>query len=386
MSNDKKATDEQGITSDLAETYTNVVTPASNMIDLHRLLNYFFWLIFAALCFLLLSWLQPVLAPFIIAAASAYLGDPIVDRLERWNLSRTLAVSIVFVVMTLLVTSIVLLLLPLILNQIDLFRQDLPRYVSWFESTVMPFVNNFLGADKTTDLIASLNQVMSDNWEKIGDLVPVVVARATQSGLLVIGWLASALLIPVVTFYLLRDWDILIQHIADLLPRNKLPVVSQLAKECDEVLGQFLRGQLLIMLSLSVLYVFGLSLMGLKLGVLVGLVAGLASVVPYLGAAVGILAASIAAFVQFHDLFHVIIVLVIFGAGQLLESLFLTPVLVGDKIGLHPVAVIFAVLAGGTLFGFTGVLLALPVAAVAMVLLRHAHHNYRSSVFYHSSP
>lgn len=372
------------VTSNSPEQGGGLLLSEQSMLDLRRVLNYLLLVVLVAAVLIVLKWLHPILAPFIIAAASAYLGDPIVDRLQKWRLSRTAAVVIVFIVMTLLVASMVLLLLPLVLNQIDLLRQDLPRYVSWFESTFMPTVNGFLGAEKTTDLIATLKDVMNNNWERIGDVVALVVARATQSGILVLGWFASVLLIPVVTFYLLRDWDVLIAHIADLLPRNKLGVVSQLARECDEVLGQFLRGQMMIMVSLSIVYVAGLSLVGLKLGVLVGLVAGMASVVPYLGAFVGILLASIAAFVQFQDWFHVFLVLLIFGGGQLLESLFLTPVLVGDKIGLHPVAVIFAVLTGGQLFGFTGVLLALPVAAVAMVIVRHAHHNYRKSVFYHS--
>lgn len=370
---------EEDISSESAET-----KPAAALLDLERLIRAFFWLCLGVLALLLFHWLQPVLAPFIIAAASAYLGDPIVDRLQKFNLSRTAAVSIVFVVMTLIVALLVLLLLPLLLNQLDLLRQDFPRYIDWIQQTVMPLVNQFLGAEKTTDLIASFNQLAAENWERIGDVAAVVIARATQSGLALLGWLASFLLIPVVTFYLLRDWDVLIEHIADLLPRSKLGLISRLASECDEVLGQFLRGQFLIMSTLSFFYIIALSVMGLNLGVLVGLAAGMASVVPYLGAIVGIMAATIAAFVQFQDWLHVIIVLLIFGGGQLLESMYLTPVLVGDKIGLHPVAVIFAVLAGGQLFGFTGVLLALPIAAVAMVLLRHAHHNYRNSVFYDS--
>ncbi|MBR9805475.1 AI-2E family transporter [bacterium] len=171
-------------------------------------------------------------------------------------------------------------------------------------------------------------------------------------------------------------------HMSDMLPRHQLATVHQLAKECDDVLGAFLRGQLLIMFSLGLLYMLGLWLLGLDLAFLLGLIAGLASVVPYLGFVVGVLVSSIAAMVQFGDWIYVLGVLAVFGVGQLVESLFLTPVLVGDKIGLHPVAVIFAVLAGGQLFGFAGVLLALPVAAVLVVLLRHAHHGYKQSVFY----
>ncbi len=350
---------------------------------LEQTLRYLFWLLIAFVFLGLLFLLRPVLAPFLVAAASAYLGDPAVDYLERWKFSRTWAVCVVFGVMTLLALLAAIIVLPMLINQFDLFRAELPRFIAWFDSTVLPFVHNFLGGGERSGLLETINHAIGNNWDKISDVATTLVAQATQSGLAVVGWLAGVLLIPVVTFYLLRDWDILIAHIADLLPRKQLPLISRLASECDEVLGQFIRGQFLIMLCLTIFYIVGLSIMGLKLALLVGLAAGLASIVPYLGALVGILAASLAAYVQFGDLLHVLIALGIFGAGQLLESMFLTPILVGDRIGLHPVAVIFAVVAGGQLFGFVGILLALPVAAVLMVLIRHAHHNYRNSVFYH---
>lgn len=349
---------------------------------LEQTLRYFFWLAVVVVFFTLIVLLGPVLAPFLVAAASAYLGDPIVDYLERWRLSRTWAVCVVFTAMTAFMLLAVLIILPMLINQVDVLRAEFPRFITWFDSQVLPTLHTLIGVDSRTGLLDTINRTVENNWGKISDLATTIVAQATQSGLALIGWLAGLLLIPVVTFYLLRDWDVLIEHIADLLPRKQLPLVSRLAKECDEVLGQFIRGQLLIMVSLTAFYIAGLSLIGLKLGLLVGLVAGLASVVPYLGALVGILAASIAAYIQFGDLLHVALALGIFGAGQLLESLFLTPILVGDRIGLHPVAVIFAVVAGGQLFGFVGVLLALPVAAVLMVLVRHAHHSYRNSVFY----
>lgn len=355
---------------------------SENVDLLEKTLRYFFWLAIPLTFVGMVVLLGPVLAPFIVAAASAYLGDPIVDYLERWKFSRTWSVSIVFVVMTLIMLLAVLILLPLLINQVDLLRQELPRFVEWFDQVVLPRFYSLVGSDSSSGLMETLNSAVTNNWEKISDLAATIIAQATQSGLALVGWLAGLFLTPVVTFYLLRDWDVLIDHISDLLPRKQLPLISRLASECDEVLGQFIRGQLLIMTALTVFYITGLSLMGLKLALLVGIAAGLASVVPYLGALVGILVASLAAYVQFGDLIHVVIALGIFGAGQLLESLFLTPILVGDRIGLHPVAVIFAVVAGGQLFGFVGVLLALPIAAVAMVLVRHAHHSYRNSVFY----
>jgi predicted PurR-regulated permease PerM len=243
-------------------------------------------------------------------------------------------------------------------------------------------MQHLLGVDEQSELISKVKVALNQNWERASDILVLVLAKVTQSGLAVAAWLGSVALIPVVTFYLLRDWDKLIEHIQDLLPRSSVDTISRLAKECDEVLGAFLRGQLLIMIALGVVYTAGLLLVGLDLALLVGLLAGTAAVVPYLGAALGITAASVAALVQFNDWIYLVPVAGVFLVGQLLESMVLTPVLVGDKIGLHPVAVIFAVLAGGQIFGFVGVLLALPVAAVMMVLIRHAHHNYTASVFY----
>jgi predicted PurR-regulated permease PerM len=186
----------------------------------------------------------------------------------------------------------------------------------------------------------------------------------------------------VVTFYLLRDWDILVAQVQSLLPRKIEPVVSRLARESDEVLGAFLLGQFMVMLILSAVYSIGLLAVGVNFALVIGVLAGLLCFVPYLGLIVGLTAASIAALIQFQDLLHLLLVWAVFGVGQMLEGSVLTPKLVGDRIGLHPVAVIFAVLTGGHLFGFLGILLALPTAAVIMVLLRHTRDEYLHSVLY----
>jgi len=197
-------------------------------------------------------------------------------------------------------------------------------------------------------------------------------------------WVVNILLLPILAFYFLRDWDKLVERVASVIPRNRIGTISQLARESNDVLGAFIRGQFLVMVALGVIYAGGLSLVGLKLGLLIGLIAGLISFIPYLGATTGILLAVVAALVQAQgfDLKLLILVGVVFTVGQLLESYVLTPRIVGDKIGLHPVAVIFAVMAGGQLFGFLGMLLALPVAAVSNVLLRYAHQRYRESELY----
>jgi len=216
----------------------------------------------------------------------------------------------------------------------------------------------------------------------IGNVAAVALGYVTRSSLTIIGWVMSLVLIPVVTFYLLRDWDAMVAKIDDLLPRNVAPTVRRLARESDAVLGAFVRGQLLVMVVLGAYYACALWLIGLDVGPLIGMVAGLVSFVPYLGFITGLLASLIAALVQYHDWQHLALVLLVFGIGQVLEGYVLVPRLVGGKIGLHPVAVIFSVLAFGQLFGFLGVLLALPISSVLMVLLRYLHERYIQSAFY----
>jgi predicted PurR-regulated permease PerM len=194
--------------------------------------------------------------------------------------------------------------------------------------------------------------------------------------------LINLVLIPVVTFYMLRDWDVLVGHIRALLPRSVEPTVSQVAGDIDRVLGAFIRGQLMVMLALGLIYAIGLWAIGLDLAFIIGMGAGLLSIVPYLGAFLGVIAAVLAALFQFQDFLHVALALAVFGVGQSLESMVLTPKLVGDQIGLHPVVVIFAVLAGGQLFGFLGILLALPAAAALNVLVRYLNEHYRNSELY----
>lgn len=341
-----------------------------------------FWLAAFVVAMVLIFVLKTVLTPFIIAALIAYLGDPSADKLEARGVSRTWSVVIIFVILTLILVLAVLLLLPMMGAQLDLLRQTVPKYIDWVQTYLLPSLQNYFGVEESSQLLEQFKTAFNQNWAKAGNVVSLVIGQITRSSFAILGWVGSAALIPVVAFYMLRDWDIFIAHIGDLMPRSRIKIISRLALECDAVLGAFLRGQLLIMFSLGTIYTIGLSIIGIDLALLLGMLAGLASVVPYLGVIVGVLAAGTAAIVQFHDWIYLLPVLAVFGVGQMLESLFLTPVLVGDKIGLHPVAVIFAVLAGGQLFGFIGILLALPIAAVAMVLVRHMHHNYKNSVFY----
>lgn len=330
----------------------------------------------------LLYLLSPILMPFVIAAFLSYLGDPFADKLEEFQLSRTVSVSIVFMLMILLSVLLVLLVLPLLENQINAFVSKLPKYVSWLNNTVIPWFEHKFEIDIVTVDFTEIINVVKSHWQKAGGVMKSVMASVSRSGMVVFQWLMNLVLIPVVAFYFLRDWDILVAKTHALLPRRIASTAAKLASESDEVLSAFMRGQFYVMLALGVIYSVGLSIIGLDLALLIGMFSGVVSFVPYLGAIVGIVLACVAALVQFQELIALIPVAIVFAIGQSLEGMLLTPWLVGEKIGLHPVAVIFAVLAGGQLFGFIGILLALPVASVIMVLLRHAHDLYKVSDFY----
>jgi len=350
------------------------------MTDLQRV-----WILAAlALLVFLLYCLQPILTPFLVGALLAYLGDPLADRLEAIGVGRTPAVCLVFFGLTVLFVIAMLLTIPLIGRQLDILATKLPLWLQSAQQQLLPWIQQRFDLPEGSLPVAEFKTAITEHWASAGDILSKVWKQLAGSSMALAAGLANLLLIPVVTFYLLRDWDILTAHIRDLLPRSSEQTVVGLAKECDEILGAFIRGQLLVMLALAIVYSIGLWFVDLDLALLLGLVAGLASIVPYMGFIVGIAAASIAAYFQFHELMPLIGVAVVFGVGQLLEGMVLTPLLVGDRIGLHPVAVIFAIMAGGQLAGFTGVLLALPVAAVIMVLARHMHGTYKDSHLYDS--
>lgn len=332
--------------------------------------------------FVSIYFLQPILMPFLVGMGLAYLGDPLVDRLEDLGAGRTMGVFIVFVVFLLLISGVLLILLPILAKEISALIRDIPRAIVLLQETTSPFLMANFGIDPFDLNLDELKAKLASNWQQAGGIAGQVLTRVTASSFVLLTTIANLALIPVVAFYLLRDWDILMGKIREMIPRDMENTTVGLVTECDEVLSAFLRGQLLIMFILGCIYAVGLYFVGLDLAFLIGMLAGLASIVPYLGFIVGIIAAAMAAMFQYHDLIHLVYVAIVFGVGQLLEGTVLTPLLVGDRIGLHPVAVIFAVLAGGQLFGFVGVLLALPVAAVTMVFIRHLHDQYKESEYY----
>ncbi len=341
------------------------------------------WLAVALLVGLLVWRLSPILTPFVISALFGWLGDPLVDRLEARGYKRHNAVLMVFAVMLVALTLVSLVLVPLLWSQLQKLIDWLPLLVAWTTSVAIPWIQLKFKVDLSHYVDPEyMFTLVQEHLAEAGGIAAAVLGRVSESGLALFGMLASIALIPVLSFYFLRDWDVMVRRIRELVPRPMLPTVDRLGAESNAVLGGFLRGQFSVMLALGAIYAIGLWSVGLELGLLIGFVSGLVAFVPYLGFVVGISAAVVASLVQYGDLVHLLLVFAVFGIGQMLESFLLTPWLVGDKIGLHPVAVIFAIMAGGQLFGFLGVLLALPVAAIGMVLLRHVHQRYTGSVLY----
>lgn len=341
-----------------------------------------YWAAGFAVLMLMIYLLQPILPPFLIGILLAYLGDPAVVRLEARGVPRMAGVVVVFAAVTGIFAVLLLILIPLLINEIGILRDSIPAMVVWFNQTALPWFESRLNVDVSSFRLETVTDTIRENLGKTGGIVGIILQQATRSTMALLTWLVNLAMIPVVAFYLMRDWKEIMQRIRGLLPRQHEGLAVSLVRDCDEVLSSFIRGQLLVMLCLGVIYSLGLWLIGLELALLIGMIAGLASIVPYLGFVVGVGAALIAAIFQFGDVFHLVAVVAVFSLGQVIESTLLVPLLVGDRIGLHPVAVIFAVLAGGQLFGFVGVLLALPIAAVLMVLVRYMLGRYKDSSAY----
>ena len=341
----------------------------------------FVFAVFAALA--VLFWLlQPILFPFVLGGLIGYLGDPLVDRVEARGGSRTLGVVLVFTIFGSLYVFALFLAVPVLVQQLDGLIGRIPLLYAWLRDVALPWFQA-----RTPGAVANLPPIdwsaeLVHNWQSLGRVTADAIKRITGSGFGLLGWLANMALAPVVAFYLMRDWDDIAEKALHLLPRDWQRGAAQMSREADEVVGAFLRGQFIVMCALGLLYALGLWIVGIELALLLGFVAGLASIVPYLGFIVGIGASLVAAWLQFYEWLPLVYVGLVFGVGQLLESMVLTPILVGDRIGLHPVAVIFSLMAGAQLAGFVGVVVALPVAAVIMVFVRHAVEHYRGSRLY----
>jgi predicted PurR-regulated permease PerM len=292
----------------------------------------------------------------------------------------------VFIVISAGLFLILLILLPLLREQVEQLVEKAPEMFEWTVGTALPWLQAKLGLSALKLDAASLTEALKAYWKEVSTALLTVLGTVSRGGQAMMNWMMNLVLIPVVSFYLLRDWDDLVEGIRTLIPRNIEPTVSSLCREIEKVLGAFIRGQLMVMIALGLIYTAGLWLVGLDLALIIGMGAGLLSIVPYLGTFVGVVAAVIAVLFQYQDVMHTVMVMAVFVVGQSLEGMVLTPKLVGDQVGLHPVAVIFAVLAGGQLFGFLGILLALPAASALNVLVGYMHQRYRGSELYLKEP
>lgn len=332
------------------------------------------WLIAIALMGWFVYLLAPVLTPFVASALLAYVGDPLADRLQKLRMPRTLAVVTVFLITFIFLALLILLVGPLIGAQIGALFDALPDIVRQVEQVWLPSIFGWLNIDPGADL--GVGPFLAKYGEMFGSWSGKALVSVSKSGGVLAAAVFSLFLIPIVTFYMLRDWDSIVAHLGALVPESQRKTVDELARESDEVLGAFLRGQILVMIGLAMIYSLGLSLVGVKFAIAIGVVAGLVSFVPYLGFVFGIVLAGLTVALEPNPLWNLVGVVATFAIGQLIEGSVLTPKLVGDRIGLHPVIIIFAVAAGGQLFGFFGILLALPAAAVLSVVVRFAFHRY----------
>lgn len=332
------------------------------------------WLIAIALTGWLFYLLAPILVPFLASALLAYLGDPLADRLQKLKLPRTLAVAAVFVLTFLVLALLILLVGPLVGKQVGALFDALPEIARRAEQVWMPTILGWLNIEAGDDL--GVAPFLARYGEMFGSWSGKVLLSVGKSGGALAAAVLSLFLIPIITFYMLRDWDTIVAHLGALVPDSQRETVFRLARESDEMLGAFLRGQILVMAALALIYSVGLSLVGVEFAIAIGVVSGLVSFVPYLGFVFGIGLAGLTVAMSPDPLWPLVGVVATFSVAQVIEGSILTPKLVGDRIGLHPVIVIFAVAAGGQLFGFLGILLALPAAAVLSVLVRFAFDRY----------
>jgi len=346
-------------------------------------LRNYLWLFGAALVlFLALHWLGPVLTPFLVGAILAYLGNPLVDRAAARGLPRAVGTLLVVLAFGLAIFALFLVLVPLVQAEVALAARRLPDLVAQLLAQATPWLEERFGVRLAFDF-DTLRTFVAENAQSAQELSLKLLSGVRAGSRIVLALLVNLALIPVVMFYLLRDWPLLIARVDELVPRRWQPKVRQMSVEIDRVLAEFLRGQLLVMVVLAVYYAIALSIVGLDRAIAIGVLTGLLVFIPYVGFGLGLVLGVVAAVLQWHGLPGFLAVLGVYGAGQLLENYVLVPYLVGDRIGLHPLAVIFALLAFGQLFGFAGVLLALPVSAALLVGLRHLRAAYVASPVYH---
>ncbi|MEA1938802.1 MAG: AI-2E family transporter [Pseudomonadota bacterium] len=340
-----------------------------------------FWAL-AIAGFVAMIWvLGDILLPFVLGLVIAYLLDPITDKLESRIKRRSLAALTALSATGLVILIFVALFIPIIITQIKGLIIDLPAYGTSLKAQIMPLVERIFASMSTAD-IERLHEAVQTQAGSLTSVAANAARNLLESGLALFDIVSLLLITPIVAFYFLRDWDRIKARVADLLPRAHAPVIRAILKDIDRTLAGFLRGQGLVCLFLGIFYVIFLTLAGLNFALLIGLAVGVLSFIPFVGTATGFIASISIALFQFDSWVRITIVLAILIIGQFIEGNFLTPRVVGDRVGLHPVWVIFAIMAGGALFGFTGVLIAVPVMAVIGVLSRFALSRYLDSPYY----
>lgn len=340
-----------------------------------------FWLVGAVVFLVAVYVLKSVLLPFLLGMAIAYFFDPVCDRLEEFGWSRTLATSVVTAVFVVLLVLLFVLVLPAMVAQLIELMNEVPIYLESLREAVNAWIAR-MRLETDPVFFEKLRESLSGSAGQIATWATGAVGDLLAGGLAVINFLSLLILTPVVAFFLLRDWDYLVERIDSWLPRQHAPTIRELAKQIDTMLAGWVRGVALVCVILATFYCIALSVVGLNSALIVGMIAGFLSFIPFVGAAVGFIISVGLALLQFDSYINVGIVAAIFAIGQVVEGNFLTPKLVGERVGLHPVIVIFALLAGGVVLGFTGVLLAIPLAAVVGVLGRFALNLYLKSDIY----
>ena len=341
----------------------------------------FFW-IGIILSIYLIHRLSSVLIPFLVSFGLAYLGNPIVHKIESRKIPRVWAVSILFVGLLAILVLIMLVVIPQLINQVIAFIEKWPSYYFWMQDNVFPKLQKIFSIEEIKQNQEAADKAITQSLAALKELISKIAPSISSVVLGIVGFFVSLFLIPMLTFYVMRDWSTITEKMETLIPRSIFPQTVSFLQEANFMLSSFLRGQLTVMFCLACIYSIGLSIIGVEYGLVIGVIAGLISFVPYVGATSGILMGLIVAWFQYGTLTHLALVGIVFGIGQLMESFVLTPILIGDKLGMHPIAVVFALMVGGSLFGFVGILLALPVCAVLMVALRRLYHVYINSDFY----
>lgn len=342
------------------------------------------WLLIALVAALALWALGRVLTPFIVAAVLAYALTPLVDRLDEWGngrMPRVLAVVIVELLLILALVGLALMVVPVLAKEVPLIREQLPFLFDKLNAALAPWLEQ-LGIHISLDLASLKAQTLKYLSANFEDALGSVLSSLKVGGGVALITVGYIVLVPVALFYLLLDWKQLVLRVLELVPPRARPGVDSFTTEADQVLGQYLRGQLLVMLTMAIFYSSGLALFGLDLALPIGVFTGLAMFVPYVGFGIGLVLAVLAGILQFASIKALVMVAAVYGTGQLVEGFYLTPRLVGQRIGLHPLVVIFALLAFAQLFGFVGVLVALPASAVLFVAIRRLRDGYMGSKLY----